>query len=195
MSRRLVLRVVPVSAQRHAVERAEERPRLRAVAALEDACILGAGEDAAVRDREARDFRELLPAAVIRETLARELPRLAEIGAPPDARAVPFACRCGVDRTGVCIVHRVIDRPAFAVRAAHLPVATIRIALEDEAALACSDEDDGQRHRLYLQGLRETERLIRSPRRVARVLATARGRTTLAPRSAASTSSSCRAVA
>ena len=47
-------------------------------------------------------------------------------------------------------MHRVVDRPALAVRAAHAPVAAVGVALEHEAALARSDQQHRQRHRSHL---------------------------------------------
>ena len=71
-----------------------------AVAALEDAGRLGAGEQAPVRRRQARDLRQLQLAVAVGEALARQLPRLAEVVAAPDAGAVPLARRGRVDRAG-----------------------------------------------------------------------------------------------
>ena len=59
MAGRLVGRVVPVVAAGLAVERREQRPRDAAVAALEHAGRLGAGEQAPVRGGQARDLRQL----------------------------------------------------------------------------------------------------------------------------------------
>ena len=82
-----------------AVERAEQRPGGAAVAALEDAGRLGAGEHAAVRRRQPGDLRQpQLAVLAVAEALARELPRLAEVGAAPDPGAVPLARRGRVDR-------------------------------------------------------------------------------------------------
>ena len=106
------------------------------------------GEQAAVRDRQARDLRELQLAAVaVAEPLARELPARSEVVAPPDTRTVPLARGRRVDRARLRVVHRVVDRPALAVGAAHAPVTTILVALEHEAALAGSDQQSDARHR------------------------------------------------
>src|SRR5207253_7233061 len=113
-----------------------------AVAALEQAAGLGAGEQAAVRRRQARDLRELEVAVLEGEALARDLPRLAPVGTPPDARAVPFARRGGVIRVGGRVVNRVVDRPALAERPADLPVAAFTVAFQHEAALTGSDQQD-----------------------------------------------------
>ena len=69
------------------------------VAALEDAGRLDADEHAAVLDREGRDLRDLAAGVVVvRDALARVRPRLAEVGAAPDGRAVPLARGGRVDR-------------------------------------------------------------------------------------------------
>src|SRR6478672_6228286 len=136
MARRLLGRVVPVRAARLAVEPAEERPGRGAVAALEDAGRLDAGEHAPMRGRQTGDLRQLRTVVAVRETLARELPGLAEVVAAPHAGAVPLACRGGVDCAGIRVVYGVIDRPALAVRSPDLPVAPVSVAFQHEAALA-----------------------------------------------------------
>src|SRR3954452_16305843 len=151
---RLVRGVVPALAAGHAVQRAQERPRLALVAALEDAGGLDAGEDPPVRGGQSGDLRQLRRALTlaVAEALARGLPRLAEVAAAPDRGAVPFARRCGVEVAAFCVVDRVVDRPALAVGPEQLPVSPVRVALQDEASLARSDEDDGLRHLLHLRG-------------------------------------------
>src|SRR6185436_2245656 len=116
---RLVGRVVPRLARRLPVERREERPRDAAVGALEDAGVLGAGEEAPVRGGEARDLRQLQPAVVVGEALARLLPRLPEVGAAPDARTVPLARGSGEEGARVGVPDHVVDRPALAEWSAH----------------------------------------------------------------------------
>src|SRR5207248_591788 len=147
MAGRLLVGVVPRAAARLAVERRLQRPRLASVAALEDAGRLGAREQAAVRRRQAGDLGELQAVVGVAEALARELPALAKVAAAPDARAVPLAGRGRVDRARVRVVHGVVDRPALAERAADAPVATIPVALQHEAALACPDQQKSRRHR------------------------------------------------
>src|SRR4029079_119527 len=151
MSRRLVGGIVPAGASRLPVERALERPGLGAVAALEEAGRLCAGEHPAVGGAQGRDLRDLELAAaravVVGEALARQLPRLAEVGAAPDSGARPLTRGRSVDGARVRIVHGVVDRPSFAERAARLPVAAAFVAFEDEAALAGSDKKNGLRHR------------------------------------------------
>ena len=119
MPGRLVRGVVPALAARLALERREQRPGLAAVAALEHAGALRAGEEAAVVRGQAGDLRELelALAVAVRETLARLLPCLAEVGAAPDARAVPLARGGRVDRAAAGVVDGVVDRPALAERA------------------------------------------------------------------------------
>src|SRR5471032_3017888 len=77
--------------------------------------------------------------------LARMRPGRAEVIAPPDRRAVPRAAAAGVQGAGRRIVTEVIDRPAFAQRAAQAPAvraaSTGRIAGQDEGALAGADQD------------------------------------------------------
>src|SRR5262249_50209904 len=143
----------PRVARRMAVDRAPERPGLAAVAALEDARHLGAGEHAPVVDGQPRHLRQLqlLVAAVV-EALARLVPGLAQVRAAPDAGAVPLARRGGEDRAALRVVDGVVDRPALAEGTAQLPVAAVRVALEDEAALAGSDQQDGLRHRFTSGG-------------------------------------------
>src|SRR6185437_3828342 len=137
MPGRLVLGHVPLRPPRLAVERREQRPGRAAVVALEQAGRLGAGEDATVRRHQAGHLGEpQLPVLAVAETLARELPRLPQVGAAPDAGAMPLAGGGGVDRARLRVVDRVVDRPAVAERPAHLPVAAGLVALEDEAALA-----------------------------------------------------------
>ena len=107
-----------------------EREGLAAVGALEQARRLGADEQTAVHGHHRRDLRELEPASpsspslfAVAEALARVLPRLAEVGAPPDRRAVPLARRGGVDRPRLGVVVGLVDGPALAERPAHAPVA------------------------------------------------------------------------
>ena len=96
---------------------------------------------------QARDLREPeLAVLAVAEALARELPRLAEIVAAPDAGAMPFAGGGGVDRARVRIVDRVVDGPALAVGPARRPRAAVGVALQDEAALARSDEHHCHSH-------------------------------------------------
>src|SRR2546423_5284532 len=106
MSRRLLRGIVPVLAARLAVECAEERPVDAAVPALEHTGHLDAREYASVRRRQPGDLGQLLRALAlaVRQALARQLPGLAEIVAPPDAGPVPLARRRGVDRAGDRIV-------------------------------------------------------------------------------------------
>ena len=156
MPGRLVRRVVPELAVRLPVERADERPVDAAVAALEHARRLGAGEQPAVTGAQRRHLRELQALVLVEgESLARELPGLAEVGAAPDAGAVPLARGRRIDRTGLRVVHCVIDGPAVAKRPTQLPVAPIGVAFEDETALPCSDEQDGRRHAGLTSGIRE----------------------------------------
>ena len=129
---RLVRRVVPPSLPGLAGERRELRPVRAVVAALEDAGRLDADEHAARRRRESRGLRDLPPRLVVGEALARERPGLAEVAAPPDGRAVPFARRGRVDRARRRLEHGVVDGPGLAVRAAQLPVAAVGVAFEQE---------------------------------------------------------------
>ena len=99
-----------------------------------------------MRGGEARHLRELQVAVLVGQALARLLPRLAEVGAAPDARAVPLARRGGEDRARVGVADHVVDRPALAERAAHRPVATGLVALEQEAPFPGPDHQDGLRH-------------------------------------------------
>src|SRR5262249_60769528 len=93
---RLVRGIVPELAARLAGERREERPRLAAVLALEDAGRLDADEHAPVPDGERGDLRHLPRVVVaVADAFAREGPGLAEIGAAPDGRGVPVACGSG----------------------------------------------------------------------------------------------------
>ena len=91
-------------------------------------------------------FESFLPSVLVGEPFARERPRLAQVGAPPDGRPVPFARRSGVDRARPRVEHGVVDRPPFAEGAAHLPVATIRVALQQEAPLPGSDHEQSAWH-------------------------------------------------
>ena len=109
----LVGRIVPRLAAGLALEPAQDLPRLAAVTALEDAGHLRAGEEPPVSGGETRDLRELEPGVAVLEAFARLRPRLAEIEAAPDARAVPFARPGRVDRAGVGVVDGVVDRPAL----------------------------------------------------------------------------------
>ena len=61
---------------------------------------------------------------------------------PGSARRPSRATRCagGVDRPRRRIEDRVVDGPALAVRPTQLPVAAVAVALQDEAALAGSDQ-------------------------------------------------------
>ena len=147
----LVGRVVPRLAARLALERGQERPGLASVAALEHAGHLGAGEQSAVDGGESGHLGELELGVAVVESFTRLLPRLAEVGTAPDACAVPLACGGCVDRTGAGMVDCVIDRPAFAERPAHLPVAATLVAFEQEAALAGADQQDGLGHRRHLR--------------------------------------------
>ena len=71
--------------------------------------------------RASRPSRSSSGVVAVGEALARERPRLAEVAASPDGRAVPFA-RCGrVDRARRPLEHGVVDRPGLAVRAAQRP--------------------------------------------------------------------------
>ena len=159
MPGRLVRRIVPALAAVLAGEGREERPRLAVVAALEDARRLDADEQPVARARERRDLRDLAAVLVaVGEALARLLPRLAEVAAAPDGRAVPLARGGGVDRAGRRVVDRVVDRPALAVRAAHRPVAAV-VALEQERALAGCDGQQGLRHR-FAPRSRDLSRVI-----------------------------------
>ena len=94
---RLVRRIVPILASGLAGEHRVRRPRRPVVATLEDARRLHTDEHAAMSGREARNLGHLA-AILVREPLARLRPRLAEVGAAPDRRAVPFARGGGVDR-------------------------------------------------------------------------------------------------
>jgi hypothetical protein len=144
--RRLVRGVVPRLPVGMPVERRIELPRLPLVAALEDAGHLGPGEQAAVRCGQPRHLGELQPRVLVVQALARLLPRLAEIGAPPDARAVPLACGGRVHHPAFRLVDGVVDRPALAVGAAQPPVAAAFVAFEQETTLPRADEQDGLRH-------------------------------------------------
>src|SRR6266550_1070657 len=165
MARRLLGRVVPIRPARLAVEPAEQRPGGSAVAALEDAGRLDAREHASMRGRQTRDLRQLRTVVAVRETLARQLPGLAEVVAAPDAGSVPLACCGSVDRAGIRVVHRVIHRPALALWAPYLPVAPVSVALQDEQALARSHQQDGLRHwsNLHLPTSWVKSRQVRPP--------------------------------
>ena len=140
MPRRLVGRVVPALAPGLAGERREQRERLAAVAALEDPGRLGTDEQAAVPRRQRRDLGEASAVLAVREALGRVLPGLTEVLAAPDRGAVPFARGGGEDRPGSLVVDGVVHGPALTERPTKAPVATIGVALEHEASLACSDE-------------------------------------------------------
>src|SRR5581483_8788865 len=143
---RLVRRIVPLVAAGLAVERAQQRERLAAVAALEDAARLGADEQPPVRGAQARDLVQLqLGVVAVAQPLARVLPGLAEVTAAPDGGAVPLASRGGVERPRLLVEDRVVERPALAVRPAQVPVLAVS-ALEHEEALARGDEHDRLRH-------------------------------------------------
>jgi hypothetical protein len=139
MARRLVVRVVPLVAAREPVQGRQQRERPAAVAALEQAGGLRSDQQAAVSNGDVRHFRQLQVAVGIADALARVLPRLAEIGAPPDGRAVPLARCSGEDGARALVVDRVVDRPAFAIRAPELPFAPILATLEDEAPFPRTD--------------------------------------------------------
>src|SRR5581483_7056328 len=148
--RRLIRRVVRALAAGLAGQRREECPRLAVVATLEDARRLDTGEHTAVRSGERRDLRQLAP-VLVREAFARERPRLAEVLAAPDRRAMPLAGRGREDRAGARLHERVIDRPALAKRPARRPLAAVGIALEDEQPFPGSDEQQRTRHPLHLR--------------------------------------------
>src|SRR4051794_19916726 len=78
---------------------------------------------------------------------------------------MPLACRGSVDRAGIRVVHRVVHRPALAVRAPNLPVAAVSVALQDEQALARSHQQDGLRHcsNLHLPTSWVKSRQVRPP--------------------------------
>src|SRR5581483_773593 len=153
MPRRLLRRVVPVLA-RLVLRRAMELPRLAAVAALEDAGWLGPREHPAMGGREARDLRQLpLGVVAVGQALARLRPRLAEVGALPDGRAVPLARGGGVDRAVRLVVHGVVDRPPLAERAADVPAPPVAVAFDHEAAFPSCDQQQHLRHRLTPPGL------------------------------------------
>ena len=146
VARRLLCGIVPVLAPGLAVERAQKRPGRTAVAALEDPRGLRSREHAAVRDGQARHLRQRKPVLGVRQALAGERPGVAEVAAAPDTGAVPLARRGRVDGARRLVVDRVVDGPALAERAAHLPVTPGSVALEHEAALAGSDQQHHPRH-------------------------------------------------
>ena len=146
MAGRLVGRIVPGRAARLAVERAQQRPGLAAVTALEQAGRLGAGQHAPVRGAQTGDLRQPQVAVAIGQALARQLPGLAQVAAAPDARTVPLARGRRVDRARCRIVHRMVDRPPVAERTTHAPVAMLSIAFQQKAALARPDQQDDARH-------------------------------------------------
>ena len=149
---RLLRRVVPRLAALVPLEGRHQRERLPAVGALEEAGRLGADEQAAVRGHHVGDLGQLqLAVAVgIAEPRAGVLPRLAQVGAAPDRRAVPLAGGGGEDRARVAVQDGVVDGPVLAVRAAHVPVAPV-LALQHEQALAGSDEEHAVRHSVHLR--------------------------------------------
>ncbi len=138
---RLVRRVVPQVAAGFSRERRQQRPVLASVATLEDPGCLHADEHAPVLHGERRDLRQL-PIAVrlVGEALARLRPRLAEVRAAPDGRAVPLARSGGEDRPRRGVVNGVVHGPRLAERAAQRPVAPSLVALQQEAPLAGSDQ-------------------------------------------------------
>src|SRR5262249_26747570 len=139
MAGRLVRGVVPALAPVLPFERRKEGERLAVVLALEDAGSFDADEEPVAGARERRDLGDLPPVVVaVRETLARLLPRRAMIAAAEDRRAVPLARGGSVDRVGLLVVDRVVDRPAFAQRLAHRPVLPV-VAREQEGALTRRD--------------------------------------------------------
>src|SRR6476661_4998227 len=181
MPRRLVRRVVPALATGHAVERAQKRPRLALVAALEDARRLDAGEQAPVRGGQPRDLRQLRRRVPFTEAdaLARGLPRLAEVAAAPDGGPVPLARGGGIHVAALRVVDRVVDGPALAVGAPHLPVAAVTVALQDEAPFPGSDEDDRLRHLLHLRV--DSTSIPLGPCRAAELIGQARSNVAAAP--------------
>ena len=147
MAGRLVRRVVPALAPRLSGERGQRRQGLAAVLALEDPRHLDAGEQPTVLHGQVRDLRHLLLAVgLVGQALARVLPRLAQVGAAPDRRAVPLARRRRVDRPARRVVDGVVDRPPLAERPAQLPVAPGLVAFEQEAPLAGSDQNNRPCH-------------------------------------------------
>ena len=143
---RLVGGIVPALAAVLARQGREERPGLAVVAALEDARRLDADEQPVARARERRHLRDLAAVVVaVGEAFARLLPRLAEIAAAPDGRAVPLARGGGVDLPCGRVVDSVVDGPSLAVRAAQRPVAAV-VALEHERALSGCDGQQCLRH-------------------------------------------------
>src|SRR5581483_2061779 len=53
--------------------------------------------------------------------------------------------------SGVAVVDGVVDGPTLAVRAAQLPARPV-VALQHEAALACTDQEQDLRHPVHLRG-------------------------------------------
>src|SRR6185437_14836986 len=80
------------------------------------------------------------------KSLARQLPGLPEVRASPDPGPVPLAGSRRVDVAGDRVVDRLVYGPALAVRSAHLPVAAVAVALQDEAALAGADQQQDAGH-------------------------------------------------
>src|SRR4029077_10036102 len=98
---RLVGRVVPFLAAVLARQGREERPGAAVVVALEDIRSLAADEQPVAGARERRDLGDLAPVVVaVGESLARLLPRFAEVVAAPDRGAVPLARGGRVDLAG-----------------------------------------------------------------------------------------------
>ena len=167
---RLLRGVIPGFAALLALEGGHQREGLAAVGALEEPGGLGAHQQAAVCRHDVRDLRELQLVAVgVAEPFARVLPGLAKVCAAPDRRAEPLARGGCVDRSRVAVERRVVDRPALAVRTAHAPVAAI-VALQDEQALAGSDQQQALRHlaHLRLDGLSVVDRSRREKSSVYR---------------------------
>src|SRR6185437_4720159 len=92
MARGLVRGVVPGLAAVLPGQGGQQRPGFAVVATLEDARCLDSDEQAVARTRERRHLGDLATVVVpVCEALARVLPRLAEVFAPENSGAVPFA--------------------------------------------------------------------------------------------------------
>ena len=104
----------------------------------------------------------------LRSPFSYERPSLESVQLSPSSalRHTPAPCHSlaaaaySAPRRGV--VDRVVDRPAVAERPAHAPVAAVRVALEQEAALPRADEDGDARGHLDHPRLPSPDRCIRA---------------------------------
>ena len=116
-------------------------PGRAAVLAAEEAGGLDPGEQRAIgRRRERPDVPHRLAVVAVGQPGRGMGPGGAVVIAPPDRRAVPRVPGGDEERTGPGLGDDVVDGPAFAQRAAHGPVAPVRVALEDESALLGPDQ-------------------------------------------------------